>query len=152
MMSETAEKMSSSAVIDTSAVIHSITDGGHLGIKARHFFRTAARDLLLIAPPLFLAECESTLNLWRIKEGKTKAQLRIARQAFDEFGVNITHIPLTHMKAREIADNLRLPRIYDATFAALALLKKVDYYTADITFYNAARGKYPFVKSIYLTD
>jgi predicted nucleic acid-binding protein len=144
--------MPSSAVIDTSAVVHSITDGGHLGIKARHFFRTAARDLLLIAPPLFLAEGESTLNLWRLKEGKTKNQLQIARQSFDEFGITITHLSETHALAREIADNLRLPRVYDATFAALAMLSGVDYYTADMAFLNAAQRKYRFVKSIYQTD
>lgn len=140
--------MSSSIVIDTSVVVHHLTDGGSLGVTARHFFRVVAHDLLLIAPPLFLSEAESTFNLWRLRDRKTRTQLQIVRDSFDEFGVHIIHLPQTHSVAREIADNLRLPRVYDATFAALAMLRGIDYYTADTAFYNAAHHEYPFVKMV----
>lgn len=138
----------SNTVVDTSLVVHSVSDGGHLGSVARGFFSTIHDEFLMISPPLFLAEVDSTLNLWRIREGKTRTQLRIAREIMDAMGIQIIHLLETHFVAREIADNLRLPRVYDATFAALAKIEKVDYYTADKTFYNAAHRKYPFVKLI----
>ena len=138
--------MPSSIVIDTSAVIHYLTDRTILGQAARDFLRKNTH--MLIAPPLFLAETESTLNLLRLNKQLNQKELRLARTLWEAMQIEIIHLPETHATAREIADNLRLPRVYDATFAALAMLRGVDYYTADLAFYNAAKRKYPFVRII----
>lgn len=138
----------SDIVIDTSLVVHALTNDGSLGKVAAAFLQSTLQKYNYLAPPLFDAEVESTLNLWRVLNHRSNGQLKLVRQALTDLNIEIIHFPESHLVTREIADNLRLPRVYDATFAALAKIKNVDYYTADKTFYNAAHRKYPFVKLV----
>jgi predicted nucleic acid-binding protein len=138
--------MSSSIVIDSTIVVYSLTDKTTLGNASRWFLGN--NDFSLIAPPLLLAETESTINLKRLNREITRKEREAARAGLAALNIEILHLPQTHETARNIADSLRLPRVYDATFAALAMLRGVDYYTADLAFYNAARRKYPFVKTL----
>lgn len=142
--------MQYSIVIDTSVIVDALTDLTTLGDKARSFLREKSiqQNALLIAPPLFLSEVESTLNVWGLHEKASRAELQTVREALDVMNIKIVHHQEAHLKARDIADSLRLFRVYDATFAALASLRNVEYFTADKTFYNAARRTYDFVKLI----
>lgn len=138
----------SDIVIDTSLVVHALTNDVTLGKVATEFLQSTLLKCNYFAPPLFSAEVESTLNLWRLSNRKSNGQLKLVRQTLMDLNIEIIHYPESHLIAREIADHLRLPRVYDATFAALAKIKQVDYYTADKTFYNVAHRKYPFVKLV----
>lgn len=138
--------MPSNIVIDTSVIVHSLTDKTALGNASRLFL--SSNDLSLIAPPLFLAEAEIAINLKRLRGEITQKEMGAARENLGALNIGIIHLPQTHELARKIADSLRQPRVYDATFAALAMLQNIDYHTADMTFYNAAHHKYPFVKTL----
>ena len=110
----------------------------------------AINDWTLIVPPTFTAEADSAvcrgvhLRLISAEEGE------LLFERLDTLPVSITMNLAVRQRARSIAKELAQPRVYDATYAALAEVRGCDFWTADKRFYNAARQKYSFVR--YLGD
>lgn len=114
----------------------------------RLVLNSAAGDFTLIAPPTFAAEADSAirrgvhLKLISAEDGETLfTQL-------DALPITVISNNTIRHRAREIAKRLEQPRVYDATYAALAEARNCDFWTADKRFFNAANHTFPFVRFI----
>jgi predicted nucleic acid-binding protein len=71
-----------------------------------------------------------------------------AQSILDGLRVHIIQDERVRRRAREIAERLNLPRVYDATYATLAELRGCDLWTGDEQFFNAVHRSLTFVKFI----
>ncbi len=107
----------------------------------------AQRNARIIAPPLFLCECDSVIRLRIFKGALNREGASQAREIIALLAVAIDDAAI-YDRAFEIACLYNQPRTYDATYAALAEARGVELWTADERFYNAVGGALPFVKFI----
>ena len=107
----------------------------------------AKREARIIAPPIFLCECDSTIRMRVYKGALNEGEADQARQFSAALAVAIDHA-MIYDRAVEIARIYNQPRTYDATYAALAELRGVELWTVDKRFYNAAQSTLPFVRFI----
>jgi predicted nucleic acid-binding protein len=107
----------------------------------------AKREARIIAPPLFLCECDSVIRLRIFKGALNGEEASQAREIIAALAVVIDDAAI-YDRAFEIACLCNQPRTYDATYAALAEARGVELWTADERFYNAVSGALPFVKFI----
>lgn len=106
-----------------------------------------ANGVKILAPALWQAEADSALR-GMVKGGLLTADAAAEAQSLlDAAPVAIIYDPAMRPAAREIADAANRHDVYDATYAALALVQGCELWTADRRFYNAmqneARGEYP---------
>jgi predicted nucleic acid-binding protein len=107
----------------------------------------AKREARIIAPALFLCECDSVIRLRIFKGALNGEEATQAREIIALLAVAIDDVAI-YDRAFEIACLYNQPRTYDSTYAALAESRGVELWTADERFYNAVSGALPFVKFI----
>lgn len=106
-----------------------------------------ASGVAFIAPAWWEAEADSALR------GMVKGGLLSADAASEAQG-NLDAAPVTAVYdgrvrtvARDVADTTKRGAVYDATYAALAVVRGCEFWTADTRFYNAVknegRGAFP---------
>ncbi len=134
-------------VIDASLALHAIMAGHEYNAQARRFIadNAAAR---FIAPPLFESEADSNLRRMIAAQRITAPAAQALVTLLDAMPLKIIHDRATRQRAREIGDRLKLDKVYDCTYAALADLRVCELWTADERFYNAARSTLSFVQFI----
>lgn len=123
---------------------------------AVHPFHAQASQLLgdclasgveIIAPALWETEADSSLRMMRVrKEINRKAEIA-AQQLLNVAPVRVEYEPRLRLEAQRIADQLKHPRVYDATYAALAHLHGCELWTADQRLFNAAQAVRSSVRS-----
>jgi predicted nucleic acid-binding protein len=106
-----------------------------------------AAGVTMSAPAWWEAEADSALR-GMVKGGLlTSDAAQEAQRLLDAAPVVLAHEPAMRMIARQIANAARRHDVYDATYAALAVARGCDLWTADRRFFNAvqneARGLYP---------
>lgn len=116
---------------------------------AVHPFHAQASQLLgdclasgveIIAPALWEVEADSSLRMMRVrKEINRRAELA-AQQLLNAAPVRVEWEPRLRLEAQRIADQLKHPRVYDATYVALAHLHGCELWTADERLFNAAQA------------
>lgn len=116
---------------------------------ATHPYHAQATQLLsdclasgveIIAPALWEHEADSSLRVMRVrKEINRRAELA-AQQLLNAAPVRVEYHAQMRLEAQRIADQLKHPRVYDATYAALAQLRGCELWTADERLYNAAQA------------
>lgn len=132
-------------VLDASAAIAFTLPDEPLYAQAQALIADLdAQGARLIAPPLFEAETDSVLRLRvAVKGTLTAAGEVLAQGVLDALPVQIIYDPATRGRARQLAAQLGRPRVYDATYAALADLHGIAdrhgtrLWTADERFFNA---------------
>jgi predicted nucleic acid-binding protein len=118
-----------------------------------HPFHASALDLVrdclasgigFIVPPLWEAEIESTLRMAVQARHLTTDAADTALQWFDAVhaspAMTVIYDPQTRLIARSFATALKQPRVYDATYVAIARLNNCDLWTADKRLVNAAQN------------
>ncbi len=106
-----------------------------------------ASGIKMIAPSWWEAEADSALR-GMVKGGLlTSDAAREAQRILDAAPVTVVYEPNARTLARQIADAAKRHEVYDATYAALAMARRCELWTADKRFYNVmqneARGVYP---------
>lgn len=142
------------AVMDASgAAAFAISDERYFNQAGACIAALAQQNARLIAPPLFECEIDSILRR-RVHLGTmTPQEAATALQIVDALQIEIVYNAATRCLARDIAEQLNMIRVYDATYAALAQQRKCDLWTADKRFFNSATnegagGVLPFVRFI----
>ena len=130
------------AVMDASgAAAFALPDEKHFDAAGLCIEALAQQNARLIAPPLFEYEIDSILRR-RVHLGTlTSAEAATALRIVDALEVEIVYDVATRVLARTIAEQLKQPRVYDATYAALAQQRGCDLWTADEKFYNGATNE-----------
>jgi predicted nucleic acid-binding protein len=102
----------------------------------------------LIAPPLFESEVDSAVRR-RVRRGEfTVAAAAAAQGLLDELPVDIVQDRNVRPRARQIASQFNQNQVYDATYAALAELRRCEFWTADRDFHNAVKNGLPYVRFV----
>lgn len=137
--------------VDASVIVKLALKGEpHRATSRRLVRESIAAGLELIAPPLFESEVDTVIRK-RVVAGRLSLQnARRAYSVLDRAPVKIVTDPDLRQRARDIAERLNLPAVYDATYAALAELRGCEFWTADKVFYETAKAALTFVK--YLPD
>jgi predicted nucleic acid-binding protein len=133
--------------VDASLIVKLALKGEAHRAKARKFVKDCgANGTILIAPPIFENELDSIIRR-RVFEGKlTPDQAQLTYRVLDGIPVQIiTHSSL-RKGARGIAEQFNQRLVYDSTYAALAELRRCDFWTADKAFYDSVKVALPFVK------
>lgn len=119
---------------------------------SHHAARQLVADCLtsgvrMLAPAWWQAESDSALRGMVKGSLLTTDAAQEAQLLLDAAPVIICYDPATRSLARQIADDAKRHNVYDATYAALAVARDCELWTADKRFYNAmqneARRKYP---------
>ena len=138
-------------VIDASVAVKWVMKGESHRAQARKLLRESlSAGMRLISPPLFENETESVIQEQVFLKRVSVADADRALRALEHVRVDIIHDPLLKEHARQIARKCNQRRVYDATYAALAELRGCEFWTADKSFYDAAKAMLTFVK--YLPD
>jgi predicted nucleic acid-binding protein len=99
-----------------------------------------AAGISILAPPLWESETDSGLRRAPIANLITAKAAKAAMTWIDAAPVHVIYMPRTRALARTIADTIKQPRVYDATYLALAQLRGCEVWTADERLFNATRG------------
>jgi predicted nucleic acid-binding protein len=106
-----------------------------------------ASGVEMIAPAWWQAEADSALRGMVKGALLTPDAAQAAQRLLDAAPVAVVYEPAMRVLARQISDAAKRHEVYDATYAALAVVSGCTLWTADKRFYNAmqneARGAYP---------
>ncbi|MBM3234681.1 type II toxin-antitoxin system VapC family toxin [Candidatus Poribacteria bacterium] len=101
----------------------------------------------LIAPAFFEVEVDSIIRKKVVsRKTLTASEGDIAFELLQHLSIKILNLPNQRQRAWELAKELDLPTIYDATYLALSFLRGCEFWTADEKLYNSVKNKLPFVK------
>lgn len=94
----------------------------------------------LIAPPFLPIEVDSVLRQKvMLRQELTIEQARTCFAAACQVPVELLSLPGQRELAWSLAEELRLPHVYDTTYLALAELRGCEFWTADRRLVNACR-------------
>lgn len=134
-------------VIDANLAINVVLRGHPYHHQAQRFFADCAQTgRLLLAPPLYESESDSVIRRFVHLSILTKEEGVAAQAVLNALPIIIVYDPKVRARARQVAEEFKQPRVYDATYAALAELQGCEFCTADETFYNTVKESLTFVK------
>ncbi len=112
-------------------------------LALRFFAACNAGAVRLIVPPLFFCETDTAVRRL-LQRGQLPAGTSLAvYAALDALPLTVAlaapELLTVRLRARQIADELQQPGVYDATYAALAEARGCNFWTADKRFANAAK-------------
>lgn len=99
-----------------------------------------ASTVEIIAPALWENEADSSLRVMRVRKDINRRAEVAAQQLLNVAPVRVEYEPRLRLEAQRIANQLKHPRVYDATYAALAHLHSCELWTADQRLFNAAQA------------
>jgi predicted nucleic acid-binding protein len=106
-----------------------------------------ASGVKMIAPAWWQAEADSALRGMERAGFLTQGAAQEAQRLLDAAPVAVVYEAAMRTLARQVADAAKRHEVYDATYAALAVARGCEMWTADRRFFNAmqneARGAYP---------
>jgi len=116
--------------------------------KADALFEEWANEgTLLIAPAFFVVETDSIVRQKvALRKELTPEQAEAAFVKLQALPIQQIAVPGQRQRAWEIATDLGLPTVYDATYLALAELRGCEFWTADERLFNRVKDRLPFVK------
>ena len=137
--------------IDASLAIKWFLTGEPYRRTAINFLNDSLNaGIYLIAPPLFEMEVDSIVQTRLFEQQITIRGANKILASLEMVPLYIETHPDMRLLARRIARQFNQPKVYDATYAALAQLNEGEFWTADRTFYEAVWRALPFVR--YLPD
>lgn len=93
-----------------------------------------------MAPAYFQAEVDSALRMAVFHKTIRASDAPAFHAALDALPVEVFYDPALRVLARQLGDKLGAPRVYDATYAAVAQLRGCDLWTADKQMGNGAQS------------
>lgn len=125
-------------VTDSNLWLHAAIGAHQYHTKALDFLRhCAVSEVRLIVPVLWEAEIDSSLRKMHLVHYINEDAAQAALRWIDSAPVESIHDPAIRFLARNIADSIQAPRVYGATYAALAHINNCELWTADQRFFNA---------------
>ena len=144
-----ARKRRNEVVIDASLAIHFAIPGyPHHDQAQRLFEEWDEKGMMLISPHLYEAEADSGIRRLLHRGALTPTAGKAAQEVLDALSVRLVYNRQVRKQAREIAEKLHQSKVYDSTYAALAELRRCEFWTADEKFYNAVSGMLTSIKFI----
>ena len=111
------------------------------------FTQWADEETQLIAPVFFEVETDSILRQKvSLRRELTMEQAQRAFASLQVLPIKTTHSPEQRERAWEIAREFQFPTVYDATYLALAELRRCEFWTADEKLFKQVRDKLTFVQ------
>jgi predicted nucleic acid-binding protein len=111
------------------------------------FHQWASEQTQLIAPVFFEVETDSIIRQKvSLRRELTVAQAQRAFASLKGLPIKTTHSPEQRERAWEIAREFEFPTVYDATYLALAELRRCEFWTADEKLFKQVRDKLTFVQ------
>ena len=131
-------------VVDASLAIDAIAGEAARKARALRFVVICnARGVVMIVPPTFPSEADTAIRRIIARGQMPAAELPLLFAALDllplDMALDATELETVRGRARQIAAELALVPVYDATYAALAEARGCDFWTADEKFANAAK-------------
>lgn len=102
----------------------------------------------VLAPWLLLFEAHSVLRRKVIRRELAEAEARSAWRVLRRQGIGTAHPRGLFDRAWMLATELGRPTTYDAVYMAVAELRGCALWTADARLANAAKRKFPWVRSV----
>jgi predicted nucleic acid-binding protein len=100
----------------------------------------------LLAPTLFFYEITNVLAKRMRQHQLTLEQANDRLHFLVETGPTLLQSSSIHIRALELADDLRFPASYDAHYLALAESRQCEFWTADERLWNSVKGKMNWVR------
>lgn len=131
-------------VMDASLAIDALAGEVTRKARALRFLGICnARGIALIVPPTFPSEADTAVRHIVARGQLLAADMPLVFGALDalplDMALDPTELNLVRQRARQIADELAITPVYDATYAALAEARGCDFWTVDKRFANAAK-------------
>ena len=131
--------MDEQAVVDASVAFKLIVEEEHTDTAEALFNEFAQRGIIRIAPQLFPFEITNALHK-RVASGEMTLQAAsLAFQALASYEIEIHTIEALHERALDLARRMGRGASYDSHYLALALARDCEFWTADDSFFRAAR-------------
>ena len=131
--------MDDEAVIDASVAVKLVIDEEYTSVSRALFVAFEDRGVARIAPPLLPFEITNALHK-RVASAEMTAQAAIQGfHSLASYKIEIHTIDALHEQALELAYRMGMGASYDAHYLALALARDCDLWTADGSFFRAAR-------------
>ena len=142
--------MDDEAVIDASVAVKLVIDEEHTSVSRALFVAFEDRGVARIAPPLLPFEITNALHK-RVAAAEMTAQAAVQGfRSLASYKIEIYTIDALHEQALELAHRMGMGASYDAHYLALALARDCELWTADDSFFRAARQLSDKVR--WLTD
>lgn len=131
-------------VMDASVAIDALLGEPARKARALRFLGFCnTRGVGLIVPPTFPSESDSAVRRIVARSQLPPAVMTATFAALDALPLDMcldaVELEAVRQRARQIADELGQPGVYDATYAALAQARGCEFWTADERFANAAK-------------
>ena len=111
------------------------------------FDQWASEETQLIAPVFFEVETDSILRQKAsLRRELTADQAQRAFASLRALPIKTKHSAEQRERAWEIAREFQFPTVYDATYLALAELRRCEFWTADEKLFKQVRDKLTFVQ------
>jgi len=110
------------------------------------FDQWASEETQLIAPVFFEVETDSILRQKASRRELTADQAQRAFASLRALPIKTKHSAEQRERAWEIAREFQFPTVYDATYLALAELRRCEFWTADEKLFKQVRSKLTFVQ------
>jgi len=111
------------------------------------FDQWASEETQLIAPVFFEVETDSILRQKAsLRRELTADQAQRAFASLRALPIKTKHSAEQRERAWEIAREFQFPTVYDATYLALAELRRCEFWTADEKLFKQVRSKLTFVQ------
>lgn len=131
--------MDDEAVIDASVAVKLVIDEEYTSVSRALFVAFEDRGVTRLAPPLFPFEITNALHK-RVAAAEMTAQAAIQGfRSLASYKIEIHTIDALHEQALELASRMGMGASYDAHYLALALARDCELWTADDSFFRAAR-------------
>ena len=133
--------------VDASLAIKAVVPEAGSDKTDALFTQWASENTQLIAPVFFEVETDSILRQKvSLRRELTVDQAQRAFASVQGLPIKITHSPEQRERAWEIARKFQFPIVYDATYLALAELRRCEFTTADEKLFKQVRSKLTFVQ------
>ena len=110
------------------------------------FDQWASEETQLIAPVFFEVETDSILRQKAsLRRELTADQAQRAFASLRALPIKTKHSAEQRERAWEIAREFQFPTVYDATYLALAELRRCEFWTADARLFNTFSPRHPSV-------
>lgn len=137
--------MNNYVVVDASLAVKWVLRERHAEEALGLANEWAATETRPAAPCLLLVEVTNVLHRRATLGQLSATEARQLLKGFLGMGIEIRESPQLHLRALELAQELRSPAVYDTHYLALADVLGCDLWTADERFFNSVKQRHPRV-------
>lgn len=128
-------------VFDANTVLNFVFFDYPFHSQAQQLFADcASRGVLILSPPLWESEADTTNRSRRLRGSLTEDACEAAQTLLDGFPITTLYDPTLRPLARILAETIGQAKVYDATYLALAHSRGCLMWTADSRLFNASQN------------